>query len=30
MSLPIAAVPLSGAIFILHVLTDMTRRKKQP
>jgi len=27
MSLPISVVPLSGLIFLLHVLTDMTRRK---
>jgi TRAP-type C4-dicarboxylate transport system permease small subunit len=26
MSLPIAALPLSGLIFLLHILTDMTRR----
>ena len=28
MSLPIAVVPLSGAIFLLHILTDMTKRKQ--
>jgi TRAP-type transport system small permease protein len=28
MSLPIAVVPLSGAIFLLHILADMTRRRK--
>lgn len=27
MSLPISVVPLSGAIFLVHILTDMTRRK---
>lgn len=27
MSLPIAVVPISGAIFLVHILTDMTRRK---
>ena len=27
MSLPIAVVPVSGAIFLIHILTDMTRRK---
>lgn len=27
MSIPIAALPLSGAIFLLHILTDLTRRK---
>jgi TRAP-type transport system small permease protein len=26
MSVPIAALPLSGLIFLLHILTDMTRR----
>ena len=25
MSLPIAVLPLSGAIFLLHVLVDLTR-----
>lgn len=30
MSLPIAVVPLSGAIFLLHVLADMTRQAKHP
>ena len=28
MSLPIAVVPLSGAIFLLHILADMTKRKQ--
>jgi TRAP-type C4-dicarboxylate transport system permease small subunit len=28
MSLPIAVVPLSGAIFLLHILADMTKRKE--
>jgi TRAP-type C4-dicarboxylate transport system permease small subunit len=28
MSLPIAVVPLSGAIFLLHILADMTKSKK--
>lgn len=27
MSLPIAVVPLSGAIFMLHILADMTKNK---
>lgn len=27
MSIPLAAIPLSGAVFLLHVLADMTRRK---
>jgi len=27
MSLPISVLPLSGAIFLLHILTDITRRK---
>lgn len=27
MSLPIAVVPLSGAIFLLHILADMSKRK---
>lgn len=27
MALPVSVVPLSGAIFLLHILTDMTRRK---
>lgn len=27
MSLPIAAVPLSGLIFLLHILADMTKSK---
>jgi TRAP-type C4-dicarboxylate transport system permease small subunit len=27
MSLPISVVPLSGLIFVLHVLADMTKRK---
>jgi len=27
MSLPISVIPLSGLIFLLHVLTDITRRK---
>jgi TRAP-type transport system small permease protein len=30
MSLPVAAVPVSGAIFLIHILTDMTRRKSAP
>ena len=30
MSLPISVVPLSGAIFLLHVLADMTKRAKHP
>jgi TRAP-type C4-dicarboxylate transport system permease small subunit len=28
MSLPIAVVPLCGAIFLLHILADMTKSKK--
>jgi TRAP-type C4-dicarboxylate transport system permease small subunit len=28
MSLPIAVVPLSGAIFLLHILADMTKQKQ--
>lgn len=28
MSLPIAVVPLSGAIFLLHILADMTKKKQ--
>ncbi len=28
MSLPISVLPLSGAIFLLHILTDITRRNK--
>lgn len=28
MSLPIAVVPLSGAIFLLHILADMTKSKQ--
>lgn len=28
MSLPISVVPLSGAIFLLHILADMTKRKQ--
>lgn len=28
MSLPIAVVPLSGAIFLLHILADMTKGKQ--
>jgi TRAP-type transport system small permease protein len=27
MSLPIAVLPLSGAIFLIHVLTDLTKRQ---
>lgn len=27
MSLPVSVVPLSGAIFLVHILTDMTRSK---
>ncbi|MEO7108589.1 MAG: TRAP transporter small permease [Rhodoferax sp.] len=27
MSLPISVLPLSGGIFLLHILTDLTRRK---
>ena len=27
MSLPIAVLPISGGIFLLHILTDLTRRK---
>lgn len=30
MSLPISVMPLSGLIFLLHVLTDITRRKVSP
>ncbi|MDR3369165.1 TRAP transporter small permease [Rhodoferax sp.] len=30
MSLPISVVPVSGAIFLIHILTDMTRRKSAP
>jgi TRAP-type C4-dicarboxylate transport system permease small subunit len=30
MSLPISVVPLSGLIFVLHVLADMTKRKVTP
>jgi TRAP-type C4-dicarboxylate transport system permease small subunit len=28
MSLPISVVPLSGAIFLLHILADMTKSKQ--
>jgi TRAP-type C4-dicarboxylate transport system permease small subunit len=28
MSLPIAVVPISGLIFLLHILADMTKRKQ--
>lgn len=28
MSLPIAVVPISGAIFLLHILADMTKSKQ--
>lgn len=28
MSLPISVVPLSGAIFLLHILADMTKSKR--
>jgi TRAP-type C4-dicarboxylate transport system permease small subunit len=28
MSLPISVVPLSGAIFLLHILADMTKKKQ--
>lgn len=28
MSLPISVVPLSGAIFLLHILADMTKQKR--
>jgi TRAP-type transport system small permease protein len=28
MSLPISVVPLSGAIFLLHILADMTKNKQ--
>jgi TRAP-type C4-dicarboxylate transport system permease small subunit len=28
MSLPIAVVPISGAIFLLHILADMTKNKQ--
>ena len=28
MSLPIAVLPLSGAIFLLHILADMTKHKQ--
>jgi hypothetical protein len=28
MSLPISAVPLSGAIFLIHVLADMSKRNE--
>jgi len=27
MSLPISVLPISGGIFLLHILTDLTRRK---
>lgn len=27
MSLPLAVIPVSGAVFLLHVLADMTQRK---
>ncbi|MGI9134245.1 MAG: TRAP transporter small permease [Rhodoferax sp.] len=29
MSLPISAVPLSGAIFLLHILADIAKRKPE-
>lgn len=28
MSIPLAALPISGAVFLLHVLADMTKRKE--
>ena len=28
MSIPLAAIPLSGVVFLLHVLADMTQRKQ--
>ena len=30
MSLPIAVLPVSGAIFLLHILVDLTKRKAAP
>lgn len=30
MSLPISVLPVSGAIFLLHVLVDLTKRKADP
>ena len=29
MSIPLAVIPLSGAVFLLHVLADLTQRKTQ-
>jgi TRAP-type C4-dicarboxylate transport system permease small subunit len=30
MSLPISVLPVSGAIFLLHILVDLTKRKTDP
>lgn len=30
MSIPLSVIPLSGVVFLLHVLADMTKRKAQP
>lgn len=30
MSIPLSVIPLSGVVFLLHVLADMTKRKTQP
>ncbi len=30
MSIPLAVIPLSGAVFLLHVLADMTQSKTTP
>ncbi len=30
MSIPLAVIPLSGVVFLLHVLADMTKRKAEP
>lgn len=30
MSIPLSAIPLSGVVFLLHVLADMTKRKAEP
>lgn len=30
MSIPLSVIPLSGAVFLLHVLADMTKRKTAP
>jgi TRAP-type C4-dicarboxylate transport system permease small subunit len=30
MSIPLSVIPLSGVVFLLHVLADMTKRKAEP